>query len=311
MKIGIVGARDFMTLDLVDSFIKNLPKNVVIVSGGAKGVDAAAKEYGKRYSHTVLEFLPDLKGCKERYEFTKKYYERNQKIAEACDMLVAFTDKDHGGTWDTIKRATKLNKPVKIIRSSVLFNGLSDEPEIAEEDEKQEESGRVKGKGPFHLKRITLGSFALNMKRYKDPIFLAELVNAKYDNPEKFADIVVPDFLGFFQKYKYGHIDLLTVAQRSVRNMDKAHPMDLVGARLSESLSIPFNTIFEPWGKPSRAVRDYKSEVSVKESAMPYIGKVVYVLDDVVTTGNTLSQACLTLSNLGIHTHGIAYIMWS
>jgi len=307
MKIGIVGSRDFTQMDLVDSFIKNLPQNIDIVSGGAIGVDSAAKELGKKYSHTVLEYLPDLAGCKERYEFTQKYYERNQKIADACDMLVAFTDKENGGTWDTIKRTRKLGKPVKIIKSTLLFNGFEEQQETKE----QEEEKNAKGNGPFHLKRITLGSFALNLKRYKEPLFLADFVNSKYENPEYFADIVTSDFLKFFNKYKPGHIDLLTTAQRSIRNLDKKHPMDIVCDRLSNALNIKSEEIFQPWGKPSRAVRNYASDVQIKPAALNYVGKVVYVLDDVVTTGNTLKQACSTLTNLGIHTHGLSYIFWS
>ncbi len=311
MKIAIVGSRSFYQLDLVDSFIRNLPKNITIISGGAHGVDKAAKEFGERYTHTVLEFLPDLAGCKERYEFTKKYYERNQKIADECDMLVAFTDKEHGGTWDTIKRARKLCKPIKIIKSSLLFNGLSDTPEIEEENEDKNEDKNIKGSGPFHLKRITLGSFALNLKRYKDSLFLADLVNAKNENPEKFADMVTEDFLKFFHKFNFGHIDLLTTAQRSDRNIGKIHPMDIVCERLSKSLGIPHDEIFMPWNKPCRSIRNYCSDLEIRPNAAKYFNKIVYVLDDVVTTGNTLRQACATLTNLSIHTHGVAYIFWT
>ena len=186
MKIGIVGSRDFQQTDLVVSFISNLPKGIIIVSGGARGVDSVAKSCGERFGYTVLELLPDLTGCKERHEFTQRY-----------------------------------------------------------------------------------------------------------------------------KKYKYGHIDLLTPAQRSIRNMHKIHPMDIVTQRLANELNIPTEPLFEPWGKKNRGRCDFDVKIAVKPAIYKYIGKVVYVIDDVVTTGNTMSQACGVLSNLGIHTHGIAYILWS
>ncbi|MCL2154169.1 MAG: hypothetical protein FWH53_00750 [Leptospirales bacterium] len=306
MKIGIVGARDFAQLDLVESFIKQLPQGITIISGGAKGVDTAAKIFGELYAHTVLEYLPNLQGCKERYEFTHRYYDRNQRIAEDCDLLVAFTDKEQGGTWDTIKRARKLGKPVKIIKSTLFFVGRESEPN----DMDLETNNPTRKTDCFHLKRVTLGSFALNLKRYKDPIFLADLVQLKESAPEKFADIVMPDFLRFFKKYKT-HIDIFTPAQRSKRNIEKEHPVDIICERLSTALNIPTRNLFEPWDKRARGIKECDAKVEIKTEALSYIGKVVYVIDDVVTTGYTMKQACSTLTNLGIHTHGIAYILWS
>ena len=123
MKIGIVGSRSFPQLKLVEWFVSDLPLGVALVSGGARGVDQAAAEYGRRRGLAVIEYLPDLTGCKERHEFTAKYYERNQKIVDNSDLIVAFTEKENGGTWDTIKRARRAGKPVKVIAPSALFPG--------------------------------------------------------------------------------------------------------------------------------------------------------------------------------------------
>lgn len=333
MKIAIVGSRDFPQLKLVEQFIRDLPRGVTIVSGGAKGVDSAAKEYAEDYCLEYLEFLPDLSGCKERFEFTKRYYDRNQLIVDASDLIVAFTEKENGGTWDTIRKARKANKPVKIIRPFLLFPGAEeheDEPlknedqrdskklVIAEGDQEnddpepeQRDKRKTIGKGPFHMKRITLGSFALNLKRYADPLDLADLLNAKEDDVELFARLVTPSFINFFETYPPGIVHAITQAPKSVRNSHKAHCMDIVCRNVAEHLGCEFVELFENWEKPGRGTRKWEGEIVVKEEIKKYIGKVVFVLDDFMTTGNTMQKSCKALTSLEIHNHGLCYMFWS
>lgn len=117
--IAVVGARNFPNLALVRAVVATLPEDVTIVSGGAVGVDQAAAAAARARGLGVIECLPDLDGCKERYEFTKRYYERNQRIVDQTTVkVIAFTDKDSGGTWDTIKRARKAGLQVDIVRST-------------------------------------------------------------------------------------------------------------------------------------------------------------------------------------------------
>lgn len=51
-----------------------------------------------------------------KYEIIKAYYDRNQKIAEYSDVIHAFVVDNKGGTWNTIKWAKKLKKPIIIHR---------------------------------------------------------------------------------------------------------------------------------------------------------------------------------------------------
>ena len=309
MKIGIVGSREFPQLNLVDQFIQDLPAGVSIVSGGARGVDSMAAECAKKYGLSYIEYLPDLSACHEKHEFTEAYYQRNQQIVDNSDMIVAFTEKTNGGTWDTIKRARAKKIPCKIIKPFLLFPG---QEEMEKAEEPKIEATDSKGKGPFHLRRISLCSFALNLKRYADENELADFVNWKDSNPKRFAEVFSVKYLEFFEKFNPGVVHAITPAPRAIRHLDREHCMNYTCEIVAKKLNADFVELFKPWNKIKRC-REIKNrpDIEVSENVKKYIGKVVYILDDVVTTGITLQTACKALTSLGIHTHGLAYIFWS
>ena len=122
---------------------------------------------------------------------------------------------------------------------------------------------------------------------------------------------MIPKFVNFFEKYNPGVIHAITPAPRSKRNAHKVHCMDLVGKGVAASLGCDFVELFEKWDKPRRGIRDWEGQVVVKDEVKNYLGKVVYVLDDFVTTGQTLNKSCKALTMLDIHTHGVAFMLWS
>lgn len=303
MKIAIVGSRNFPQLNLVEQFIRDLPLNTTIVSGGAVGVDAMAREMAAKYGLNYTEFLPNKDNCTQRHDFTKAYYDRNQQIVDHSNLIVAFTEKETGGTWDTIKRARKKQKPVKIIKPFLLFPGQELPDEVDNDIENVSENRR--GKGPFHLKRIGLGSFALTLKRYTNPITLADLVNYKDTAPDDFAKIVTPKFIEFFESYDPGHIHAITQAPKSRRHLNRTHPMDIVCATVAKHLGCEYMEIFEPWEKTGRGRgAKHPLKITTNPNIQELIGKVVFVLDDVVTTGETLRLSCRAMTAL-------AFILWS
>jgi hypothetical protein len=308
MKIGIVGSREFPQLNLVEQFIRDLPLNTTIVSGGAKGVDAMAKEMASRYGLNYIEFLPDTSQCRARHDYTQAYYQRNQEIVNHSDLIVAFTEKETGGTWDTIKRARKSQKPIKIIKPFLLFPGQ----ELQEEKDDSIEISNEKGKGPFHLKRIGLCSFALSLKRYINPITLADLVNWKDTDPQAFAEYATPKFIEFFEKNNPGCIHAITQPPKSKRHLDRLHPMDIVCQNVAKHIGIEFVQLFEPWEKTGRG-RGVKHPLKIVTAVgiEKFIGRVVYVLDDVITTGETMRISCKSLNTMQIHAHGLGFILWS
>ena len=317
MKIGIVGSRSFPQLKLVEWFISDLPLGVVIVSGGAQGVDRSAAEFGRQRGLDIIKCLPDLAGCKERHDFTIKYYERNQRIVDQSDLIVAFTEKESGGTWDTIKRARKCGKPVKVIRPSVFFPGDTDEqdndgnkfPAQEVDGLDQTEREKNKGSGPFQIRRVSLGSYAIRRKHYIDAVEWADFVTMKDNNPSALAEKMLPLFMNFFEKSKrFGFIHAVTVPPRSKRNLDKLHVMDILAENVSRELGCDFVKMFEPWEKSSRGRFAKHGEIKVLPEVAKYLGKIVWVLDDVSTTNFTLQSSVQSLMALEIHAHGLAYV---
>jgi len=311
MRVGIVGSRTFPQLQLVEWFIRDLPAGVVVVSGGARGVDRAAEDYARARGLEVVTFLPDLEGCKERRDFTPRYYARNQKIADNADLIVAFTEKDYGGTWDTIRRARVAHVPVKIIKPSAFFPAAEEDPEAGGDAEgAMEVIERAKGAGPFQVKRAGLGSYALRRKCYISSEEWAEIVALKDADPERLADKMLPLFLKFFADNKrFGCIHALTTPPRSTRNLGKPHAMDILAARLAASLGVAHVTTFKPWTKTTRGRFAAKGQAEITLEAAALVGKVVWVLDDVTTTNYTLRTAVLGLQALEIHAHGLAYVV--
>jgi hypothetical protein len=255
----------------------------------------------------VIEYLPELDGLKEIQEYTKAYHARNQRIVDASDLVIAFTEKNTGGTWDTIKRARRAGLPVKIIRPKAI-------PGVQQgtgERQEPQRSQREKGKGPFQLKRISLGSYALRLWRYFEPIEWVDFMNYKESAPGKCADMMLPDFLGFFRQYQYGTIHAITQAPKSIRNLDKEHPMDQVCATVAQELQVDYLEMFKPWNKRSRGRHADHPRLELTAVVSDYAGKVVYVLDDVTTSNRTLRTCVRALMNAGIHAHAVAWVYYS
>ncbi len=106
MKIAIIGSRNLGVIGLE----KFLPKNVTeIVSGGARGVDACAREYAQTHGIRLTEFLPDY----NRYGRTAPL-KRNLEIIAYAEMVLAFWDGKSRGTKYVIDNCKKQGVPIKV-----------------------------------------------------------------------------------------------------------------------------------------------------------------------------------------------------
>lgn len=303
--IGIVGSRTFPDESLIQDIVGKLPPNTVIISGGAKGVDSIAIAAAKSIGLETKEYLPDLTGCKHRSEYTKRYYQRNQQIIDDADVILAFTEKDNGGTWDSIKRARKANKPVKI------FRPRNDDFEIALPTKKAIE--REDKKGPYHIKNAGLGCFALTCRKNFQTEYIADFINAKDNNPHQCAEIMLPYFLDFFNQYRYGKIDLLTQPPQSIRHSDKPHCIDILSEMLSTELNIEYQKIFLPWDKKDRGrhAEHNNLKAMIDNSINLKNINIVFIIDDVITTGFTLHSSIETLHTTRIYARGLGFMHWN
>lgn len=106
MKVAVIGSRGLQ----VDRLGDYLPAGVTeIVSGGARGIDACAKNYALAHGLKLTEFLPEYgkygRGAPLR---------RNIAIIEYADAVLAFWDGTSRGTKYVIDNCKKRNIPVAV-----------------------------------------------------------------------------------------------------------------------------------------------------------------------------------------------------
>ena len=103
LKIGIVGTRKFDNYSKFKELVMPVLNEYTfdtIVSGGALGIDSLAKKLARELNINLIEFLPG----------NKSPLKRNTRIAFTSDILIAMPDAQSTGTYDTIRKATKMEK---------------------------------------------------------------------------------------------------------------------------------------------------------------------------------------------------------
>ena len=119
MILGIVGSRRRNTTkdkELIRKKILELQPSEITSGGCSRGADRFAEELAKDMNIPTTIFKPHIEEGMKYYQMVKAYYNRNKKIAEHCDVLLAQVAKDRkGGTENTINYAFELGKQVIII----------------------------------------------------------------------------------------------------------------------------------------------------------------------------------------------------
>lgn len=112
-RLIIAGSRhldEAAALDAIESVAK--PEHVSeVVSGGARGADAAGERWAERHSIPVRRFPADW--SQGRAAGPK----RNEEMAAYGQALLALWDYQSRGTADMIRRARAHGLPVRIVRS--------------------------------------------------------------------------------------------------------------------------------------------------------------------------------------------------
>jgi len=114
VKVAIVGSRHFSDPDRVSDYVNGLPGGASIITGSASGVDAAATR-AARAKGIPVQVIP---ASFDEVADAAKSAARNQRLIDACDVLVAFWDGKSKGTRNTVDRALESGKEVHVFVGS-------------------------------------------------------------------------------------------------------------------------------------------------------------------------------------------------
>ena len=109
MKVAVIGSRDYPDMEQVREYVRGLPPDTIVVSGGARGVDKVAELEAKAQGLNVEIWYPrwDLHGKGAGFA-------RNRAIVHSADRVVAFWDAESRGTAHTIGVAKEMGKPCDV-----------------------------------------------------------------------------------------------------------------------------------------------------------------------------------------------------
>lgn len=105
MRVAVVGSRN-LTIEIS----KYIPKDMVLlISGGARGIDSLAEKYADNNGISKLIFKPDYKKYEEKAPLI-----RNKLIVQNADLIIAIWNGVSTGTKFTIDYAKSLGKKIKL-----------------------------------------------------------------------------------------------------------------------------------------------------------------------------------------------------
>ena len=114
-KVAVIGSRDYANQAQVRAYVRTLPKDTLLVSGGAIGVDSwAVDEAHKCGLATPIVIKPDYSG-KAAWERKRAPLERNLLIVAEATRVVGFWSgtASSRGTVHALHHAIKLGKLIE------------------------------------------------------------------------------------------------------------------------------------------------------------------------------------------------------
>lgn len=109
MKLAIIGSRGYTNLPAVKTYVHSLPRDVIVVSGGARGVDTyAVLEASRREMQTQVYPADWHKHGKSAGMI------RNKHMLSQVDAVTAFWDGSSKGTKHAIGFARARGIPVVV-----------------------------------------------------------------------------------------------------------------------------------------------------------------------------------------------------
>lgn len=125
MKLGIVGSRECnLRVEDLEFIIGKLYKDkkigrvTEIISGGADGADILADAVARKRGVKMIIHYPKLSQYKAKGK--EIFFERNKRIAEECDVLLAlYNPNGRSGTANTVRYAKEFKKPIFFVNYEV------------------------------------------------------------------------------------------------------------------------------------------------------------------------------------------------
>ena len=112
----VTGSRYWSDRLVIYDILKELPKDTLIIQGGARGADTLAREVAEELGFEVKTFKAEW----DKYGKSAGPI-RNQKMLDETHpslVLVFHSDIEHSkGTKDLVKRVRKTTIPIRVIRS--------------------------------------------------------------------------------------------------------------------------------------------------------------------------------------------------
>jgi len=113
MRIGIVGSRDYPLEHLVRRFVRTLAlkdPSVVILSGGAPGVDTWAEDEADKCG-----LAKEIHPADWVHHGRRAGMLRNSTVVRVSNKIAAFWDLRSRGTRDVISKAERAGVPCKVV----------------------------------------------------------------------------------------------------------------------------------------------------------------------------------------------------
>jgi predicted Rossmann fold nucleotide-binding protein DprA/Smf involved in DNA uptake len=125
-RIAIIGSREFGSRgadeeahEAVRAYVSRLPPSVIVISGGARGVDEWAVNAAAHRGLIRIIVMPAWVRADGTRDMTAGFH-RNSVIADLCDRMVAFRRAGGSrGTDHAIRCAQRRGKTVEVVERRV------------------------------------------------------------------------------------------------------------------------------------------------------------------------------------------------
>ena len=112
IKLAVIGSRDFPSQYLVERIIYELPAQLRLISGGARGVDTWVELTAKHHNRWI-----DVYSANWSKHGKSAGFVRNNQIIKNSDLVLAFWDGKSRGTKHSIQLAKYLGKSCIVVRA--------------------------------------------------------------------------------------------------------------------------------------------------------------------------------------------------